>query len=74
MARVKIQDPENEVPKDVLATEICKLSDSINKLILSGLNERAVIVLLQDATGIPKKKIQAVIQAIGQLRVDYTHD
>lgn len=73
-SKVKItQDEDNPIPKDVLADAICKLSDSANALLLSGLNEKAVVALLQDATHIPKKKIQTVLNALGQLRQDYTH-
>lgn len=68
------QDEDAPVPKDVLANEICRLSDSANKLLASGLNEKAVVVLLHDATKIPKNKITAVLDALAQLRTDYTHD
>lgn len=75
MAKIKvIQDEDQEVPKEMLATAICTLSDSINKLILSGLNETAVVVLLRDSTGLSKRDIKLVISAIGQLRNDYTHE
>lgn len=68
-----IQDDDNPVPKDVLATAICKLSDNTNKLITSGLNENAVIVLLADSTKLPKRDIKLVLRALGQLRAHYTH-
>lgn len=68
------QKKDNPIPKEVLATEICHLSDNVNKLILSGLNENAVIALLKDATGIPKTKIKAVLTGLSELRANYTHD
>lgn len=74
MPKVKIENPDNEIPREVLAKEICKLSDAINKLLLSGLNVKAIVVLLRDSTGLSKRNIQAVINAIAQLRADYTHD
>ena len=69
-----IQDEETPVPKDILAAEICKLSDATNKLILSGLNQKAVVILLRDATGLSKRDINAVLDGLGQLRAEYTHD
>lgn len=69
-----VQDEEAPIPKDMLAAAICKLSDCVNKLLLSGLNEDAVIVLLKDSTGLSKRNIQLVLNSLSQLRTDYTHD
>lgn len=75
MAKVNvIQDKDEPIPKDVLATAICKLSDNTNKLILSGLNEEAIVVLLVDSTKLSKSKIRHVLRALGELRANYTHD
>lgn len=67
------QDEDKPVDKDILATAICKLSDAINQILLSGLNEEAIIVLLRDQTGISKRDIKLVLHSLGQLRADYTH-
>ncbi len=69
-----VQDPDEVVSKEVLAKAICDLSDAANKLLLSGLNEKAIIVLLRDATGQSKGAIKRMLQAMSQLRADYTHD
>ncbi len=69
-----VQDPDEVVSKEVLAKSICDLSDAANKLLLSGLNEKAIIVLLRDATGQSKGAIKRLLQAMSQLRADYTHD
>lgn len=69
-----VQDPEEVVSKEVLAKAICDLSDGVNKLLLNGLNEKAVVVLLRDSTGCSKGTIKRVLQAMAQLRTDYTHD
>lgn len=77
MARAKVnvvQDEDNPIPKDVLADAICKLSDNTNKLLLSGLNEEAIVILLVDSTKLSKGKIRHVLQALGDLRLKYTHD
>jgi hypothetical protein len=67
-----VQDEEMPVQRDVLAKAICDLSDSIGKLYASGLNQNAVIVLLQDSTKQSKKSIKRVLDSISQLRADYT--
>ncbi len=69
-----VQDEETPIPKDILANEICKLSDAANKLLLSGLNEKAIVVLLKEETGLSKRDIVLVLNALSQLRNDYTHD
>lgn len=71
--RINITQGDDVVSKDVLAASICKLSDSVNQLLVSGLNEKAIIVLLQDSTGCSKRTIKTVIESMGQLRADYTH-
>lgn len=68
------QDEEAPVPKDVLATAICKLSDAATKLLVSGLNEDAVVTLLKDKTGLSKRNVTLVLHSLSQLRTDYTHD
>lgn len=77
MAKVKVnvvQDEDNPIPKDVLADAICKLSDNTNKLLLSGLNEEAIVVLLVDSVKLSKSKVRMVLRALGDLRSRYTHD
>lgn len=77
MSKVKInvtQDEDNPIPKDVLAKAICSLSDNTNKLILSGLNEEAIVILLVDSTKLSKSKIRMVLRSLGDLRSRYTHD
>ena len=68
------QDPKAPVAKEMLATAICKMSDATNQLLLSGLNHDAIVVLLVDKTKMSKRSIRRVIDAMGQLRADYTHD
>lgn len=69
-----VQDEEKPVSKEMLATAICKMSDATNQLLLSGLNHDAIVVLLVDKTKMSKRSVRKVIDAMGQLRADYTHD
>jgi 2-phospho-L-lactate guanylyltransferase (CobY/MobA/RfbA family) len=70
--RIEVK-PEPTVTKEMLSTSICKLSDAANELLNSGLNEKAILVLLSDYTKISKKTVKKVLDAMGQLRAEYTH-
>lgn len=67
------QDDDDPIATEVLAQAICKLSDASNQLLSSGLNKKAIVVLLRDATNLSKRNITAVLDAMGQLRQDYTN-
>jgi hypothetical protein len=76
---VKVVDPDEEVPHEVLATSIVKLSEGAERLLAGPLNERALILLLHDsipAVGRPPRKptksdIKAVLLALPALRRRY---
>lgn len=63
--------PPTEEPKD-LSSAIEAISDGLKKLIGSGLNRRALVVLLQDATGVSKRDITAVLDGLNDLKKLYT--
>lgn len=65
--------PDHKHTKQVLAKTIAQMSDALNVLQLSGLNEHAILVLLEDSTGVGKRTIKKVLDAIHQLRADYTN-
>lgn len=65
--------PDHIRTKKVLAKTIAEMSDALNVIQLSGLNERAIIVLLEDATKVSKRTIKKVLDGIHQLRADYTN-
>lgn len=74
MSRTRIEVlPQPTVTKEMLSTAICKLSDSANELLASGINEKAILVLLADSSKMSKKSIKKVLDAMAQLRADYTH-
>jgi hypothetical protein len=66
MVHVTKSDPPES--KEILAEAITRLGDSVAKLNASGLNKKAILILLQDATKLPRKDIQAVLDAIPRLR------
>lgn len=76
MPKIKLnvtQDVSKPITKDILAAQICKLSDSISLLYNSGLNEAAILVLIGDSSKLSKRMIKRVLDSIAQLRADYTN-
>ena len=65
------QSPEEEVPREVLALAIIKVSDAMVALQKSGLNRKAIIVLLADKTKISKGWIREVLDGLEHLKHDY---
>lgn len=72
MARVVVkQDEENPVPKEILADAIVRISEAVTALRRSGLNERAIIVLVSDKTKISKGVVEDVLDGLDSLRAAY---
>ncbi len=65
---VKSDPPES---KEILAEAIVRLGDSVRKLDESGLNHKAIVLLLQDATKLPKRDIELVLSSIPRLKAWY---
>lgn len=57
--------------KDTLADAIVRIGDAMTRLESSGLNRRAVIVLVHDATKLPKRDIELVLDTLPKLRSMY---
>ncbi len=65
------QSPEST---ELLAKSIIQVADAAHKLINSGLNQRAIVVLLQDGIGqtkINKKQIELVLENLPRLKAWY---
>lgn len=81
MARKKakvVDDPEAPVETEVLSDAIVKISRGMRSLLASGINKRAIVVLLHDAApsrgnrGKPSKRaIEDVIDCLGDLENRY---
>ena len=67
-----IQNPDAPVEESVLATAITKISESVQALQKSGLNQDAIIVLLHDRTKLPKKTLLTVLSGLASLKRAYT--
>lgn len=69
---VKIAAEVPPVPKDVLASAIVRISESLEKLRKSGVNRAAIVALVKDDIGVPKSTINAVLDSLEHLRRNYT--
>ncbi len=67
-----VRADSNPLTKEVLASSIVSISDSVKRLYDSGLNRRAVVALLADDTKLGKKTIETVLDSLLDLRKTYT--
>lgn len=71
--RIVLDQAEDEpVERHILATAIVKISEAAEALKKSGLNQRAIVVLLSDKTKIAKGLIEDVLDGLADLKRDYT--
>lgn len=63
-------DSENPVEREVLATAIVRIK-TLHALKRSGINERAIVALVHDHCKLGKREIQAVFDALADLRETY---
>lgn len=63
---------EKPVTKEVLATAIIQISDAVRKLDKSGLNQKAIVALVNDDTKLGKGIIETVLLSLRDLAKTYT--
>lgn len=68
MTTVKVVKSDPPETREILAEAIVRLGDAVKQLDNSGLNRRAIVLLLQDATKLSKRDIETVLNAIPRLR------
>lgn len=69
--RVKVKKSDPPESTEILAEAITRISAGLTKLQDSGLNQEAIIVLIQHKTKLPKRDIQNVLWAQRQLAAWY---
>ncbi len=65
------QKKEDPIERKVLARSILDISASMHKLLGSGLNERAIVALVADYSGVGRPDIRAVLNSLRQLSKEY---
>ena len=59
--RVKKSDPPEST--EILADSIVRISNSLDELSRSGMNHKAIVILIQAATKLSRRDIEAVLDA-----------
>jgi hypothetical protein len=67
-----VQDETAPVEREVLAQDIVSISKSFDKLLRSGLNKRAIIVLIAYDTKLGIGQIENVLGSLESLAKNYT--
>lgn len=65
------QVPEKEVPVEVLATSIVAIAEGFKKLRAGRLNDKALVLLLAQASGVGKREVENVVWALDNLGETY---
>ena len=65
------QDPEEIIQRPVLAKAIVEIAVGFQKILASGLNERAIVCLVHESSGVGKPDIRAVLKGLTQLKQDF---
>jgi hypothetical protein len=65
------QNPDEVVEKQVLAKAIVDIAKAFNKLSLSGLNQKAIVCLVHDTSGVGKPSVRAVLESLKTLERDF---
>lgn len=72
MAKVKvIKNVEKPETKEILAEAIVRISNGFETLQKNGLNEDAIVALVQDQTGLAKRDIKLVLKSLRTLKGYY---
>ena len=75
MGRVKVKKTE-EKPEttEILAEAIVRIGEAFAKLQESGLNRKAIVILIQAETKLSRHNIEMVLDALNKLRGWYCRD
>lgn len=66
--RVQVVKSDPPETTEILAEAIVRIGDAVTKLNNSGLNRKAIIILLHEATKVGKKDIETILDALPRLR------
>lgn len=66
------QNQELRFSKEILADALLQISAAFQKLLASGLNRKAIVILIHDQSKVNKRQIELVLHNLEQLKEDYT--
>lgn len=65
------QNPEKEVPTEIMAEAIVEIAEAARRLRTSRLNDKAILLLLSKSSGQPQHVVKAVLDAAESLAKNY---
>lgn len=65
------QDPDNEIPSEVIATAILNISDSMERINRGALNQKALVILISAHSRISQATVRQVLDSLSVLRSVY---
>lgn len=65
--RIKIKKSEPPESTEILAEAIVSIGNAAGKLLSSGINKKAIVILLQAQTKLPQRDIKLVLDSLPQL-------
>lgn len=68
MSRVTVKKSDVPESKEILAEAIVRIGEAFQKLQQSGLNRKAIIILIQAETKLSRHNIELVLDALPRLR------
>ena len=68
MTRIRVEKSDPPETKAVLAEAIVRIGEAAEALRASGLNEKAIVVLLNYATKVSQRDIRLILDGLRQLR------
>lgn len=69
---VVIQSPDAQpIPAKVLAQTIIDIDTATKAMLNAGLKVSAIVALVHDSTGLPKREVRAVIDSLASLRTTW---
>jgi Ser/Thr protein kinase RdoA (MazF antagonist) len=73
MAKVTVvqKQGEEEVPAAIIAQSIRKIANATEAIYRSGLNEKAIILLISEASGVGRREVKFVLYNMLHLKSEY---
>jgi hypothetical protein len=65
------KEGEREVPAQIIAQSIVRIADAAKVMFNSGLNEKAIVLLISDSSGVGRRDVALVLNHIYYLKTTY---
>lgn len=66
------QNPEKEIPTELMAESIVQISRGMKTLLAGRLNRKAIVILLHHSSGLYMNQIEKVLDALESLEAMFT--